>query len=252
MSNPTTARRRPLRSATALAALVAALAVSAPAPGEAQNICQITYRMTTAAELASILMTSGYSAANGEFVGEFGAVECTNLSPWTPIFNDNEGAELLGLTFFAPPFATGPLDLAVCNFAPNAGIPSPGDFVSDITTAVGPTGQPVAIEVIVSQIICGGGNTTTSSTSSSTSLTVTTSSSTTSTSMPASLCGDRDGDGISATDALIVLQAATGVLACDACICDVDGSGTTAATDALIVLQIAVGGQNQLNCPPCT
>jgi hypothetical protein len=64
-------------------------------------------------------------------------------------------------------------------------------------------------------------------------------------------CGDRNGDGITATDALFVLQSAVGLQTCELCICDVAGGGSITATDALIALQIAVGSMVPLMCPPC-
>jgi hypothetical protein len=73
----------------------------------------------------------------------------------------------------------------------------------------------------------------------------------TTTSLPADTCGDPNGGGITATDALILLQGAVAIGACEPCICDVDGSGTVSATDALIVLRIAVGQQVTLMCSPC-
>jgi hypothetical protein len=68
-------------------------------------------------------------------------------------------------------------------------------------------------------------------------------------------CGDpNDSGGIpTASDAMIVLQAAVGISpdACDLCSCDVTNDGTISAIDSLGVLQYAVGIVNYLDCPQC-
>ncbi len=94
--------------------------------------------------------------------------------------------------------------------------------------------------------------TTTTTTTTSTSTSTTTSTSSTSTTLPATLCGDVDGnDSISATDALNVLQSAVGGHACEArpCVCDADGTNGIKSTDALIVLRLAVGFEIATACP---
>jgi hypothetical protein len=60
------------------------------------------------------------------------------------------------------------------------------------------------------------------------------------------------GQTITASDALIVLSVAVGLLGCQECVCDVDGSGGITATDALIVLKYAVGQPVNLSCPSCS
>jgi hypothetical protein len=223
------------------------------APTLTDAACDVTYRMTTSQTLSTLLMTSDYSAANGEFVGEFGAVECTDLSGSMPIFNDNENAELLGLTFFSFGGFTGPRDLAVCVFEPSGAPPTPQQFVSDIESAGAPNGSPVeGVEVVVSNISCDGVGTTTSTTGAPTTTTTTGASTTTSTMSEGAACGDEGNDGITATDALFALNAAVGLQTCAPCICDVDDSGSVAASDALLLLNAAVGVPVELTCPPCT
>ena len=74
----------------------------------------------------------------------------------------------------------------------------------------------------------------------------------TTTTLPMRLCGDTDGGGVTATDALRTLQAAVGLpTSCELCVCDVDSSGAINATDSLRVLQEAVGIQVDLNCVAC-
>jgi hypothetical protein len=63
-------------------------------------------------------------------------------------------------------------------------------------------------------------------------------------------CGDANDDGaVSATDALIALQAAIGLVACEPARCNVDGSGDVSASDALAILNVAVGIAFTFACP---
>ena len=71
-------------------------------------------------------------------------------------------------------------------------------------------------------------------------------------SSPAALCGDANGDlSISATDALITLNASIGLGNCEICVCDVNGSGGVTASDASVVLAAAVGQLVVLDCEAC-
>jgi hypothetical protein len=104
--------------------------------------------------------------------------------------------------------------------------------------------------------------TTTTTTTSTTSTTLVPTTTTTTTTIPAGVCGDPIEPGASATryrpatvtasDALFVLQAATGLRACADCVCDVNSSGGVTATDALAVLRAAVGQAVELICPACS
>jgi hypothetical protein len=58
-------------------------------------------------------------------------------------------------------------------------------------------------------------------------------------------------DGITASDALAVLQTAVGLRDCSVCACDTDGNTKIAATDALFTLKKAVGQDVPLRCPAC-
>ena len=67
-----------------------------------------------------------------------------------------------------------------------------------------------------------------------------------------SLCGnpsDPASDTFTVTDGLMTLRAAVGADFCEGCLCDVDSSGAVSATDALIVLQASVALPVALNCP---
>ncbi len=62
---------------------------------------------------------------------------------------------------------------------------------------------------------------------------------------------ERSAAHVTATDALFVLQVTVGIGTCLPCVCDVDDSGGVSATDALIMLQSAVDPSVELQCPPC-
>ncbi len=54
--------------------------------------------------------------------------------------------------------------------------------------------------------------------------------------------GDMDGDGsVTATDAILILRIAMGIIESDNPAADVDGSGSVNVTDALMALRIAMG-----------
>jgi hypothetical protein len=57
------------------------------------------------------------------------------------------------------------------------------------------------------------------------------------------------GETPKASDALFVLRASVGTEECSLCVCDVNASGSVTATDALITLQAAVGLDVSLDCP---
>jgi hypothetical protein len=69
------------------------------------------------------------------------------------------------------------------------------------------------------------------------------------------VCGHASGSAadaaITATDALVALNAAVGLLTCEACRCDVDASGSVVASDALVILNLAVGLDGPRDCGPC-
>jgi hypothetical protein len=72
------------------------------------------------------------------------------------------------------------------------------------------------------------------------------------------VCGDANESGnsspadITASDALLALRSAVGLVVCERCRCDVDASGVVTATDALNLLRYAVGIAVTLVCPPCS
>lgn len=76
--------------------------------------------------------------------------------------------------------------------------------------------------------------------------------STTTTTLPAEICGDGDGNGkVLASDALLALRTAVGSGGCASCLCDVDSSGQVSASDALAILRKAVGQDLVFVCSAC-
>lgn len=65
------------------------------------------------------------------------------------------------------------------------------------------------------------------------------------------VCGDLDGGGVTAGDALQVLRTSVGSRPCAPCLCDVDGNGSILASDALTTLRFAVAGMPALGCSAC-
>lgn len=77
-------------------------------------------------------------------------------------------------------------------------------------------------------------------------------SSTTTTTLPAAMCGDPNGDEqIKASDALLALRAAVNSYECEICVCDANGSQSIEASDALRILRKSVGHAVELTCPAC-
>lgn len=72
---------------------------------------------------------------------------------------------------------------------------------------------------------------------------------TTTTTLPALLCGDANGNGvIQASDALLTLRTVVGTASCLLALCDVNADGVVRASDALAILRKAVGQDIELVC----
>lgn len=75
------------------------------------------------------------------------------------------------------------------------------------------------------------------------------------------VCGDPIADAsqsagdrlslITASDALLALQASVGSACCEPCTCDVSDSADVTATDALAILRMAIGTGPPLSCSVC-
>ena len=225
--------------------LVAGVIIAAAQSASAAGNCDITFRVVSAADtsLLAVTVMVDYADAAGEFEGVAAEVNCESLVPVGAAgFVDNDIDRFFSLAIAGTQGTLSvPHDLVRCVFLPTAGEPTTGDFDVSVTAAFGSTGMPVAATVQVSDITCEG-------TSQTTTTTMTTSS-TLPPPMPA--CGDPNGNGVAATDALFVLGAALGLQVCGTCFCDVDDSAAITSSDALRVLQFAVGLMVLLNCPLC-
>lgn len=171
-------------------------------------------------------------------------------------FNDNTLLNELTVSFAASEsnetLDTPGEEVVRCTFLPDesGAQPTVDDFVPVVSLALGPGGSPLSgtPEFVVSDVSCTGNFGTT----------------TTSTTMPggSTTCGDPVDPGalgasftlpsvVTASDALLALNAAVSLASCELCVCDVDNSGAVTAADALRILTAAVGGDVTLDCPPC-
>jgi hypothetical protein len=227
-------------------ALAAIFLLSTTTSAVAAGSCDVTFRLASAStQLLSVGLSVDYSGANGEFEGLDVDVNCTPLINASAGYVDNEVARILTLNMgqaTAGPI-TAPNDYARCVFLPNSGTPTVGDFEFFIATGLGTNFMPATVSFVISDISCEGTSNTTTTT------TVSTTTTTLFPPMPA--CGDPDGNGITATDALFMLGAALGLQICDNCFCDVDDSDAITSSDALRVLNRAVGLPVDLICPIC-
>jgi hypothetical protein len=180
------------------------------------------------------------------FEGHEGTVDCTVLATGaTAVFADDD-AGLLGVEIDSAAGISSLISpLARCTTL-SAELPVAGDF--DVTVVkekkVGGTDVVplVPVQMLLPEIEdCVFVTTTTSTTSTTTST------------IPVASCADPTGDSATtATDALLTLNAAVGLVPCALCACDVDGSAAVTASDALFVLSYAVGQTVELDCPPCS
>lgn len=235
-----------------------------------QEACFVTFGLGASPPLGGIGFSVDYAGAEGDFAGEGPDVECADLVAADAFaVADDDVGRVVDVEISRSAVFGGPAELVVCSFlAAFPALPTPADFIVFYVTAIDGLGVPVepAPQVMVSGVNCltpASSSTSTStnsslglasgssSTSSSSSSTFPPPSTTTSTLAAAATCVDPAGDGVSATDALVLLQAAVALRTCQTCVCDADGDGRIAATDALIALQTGVGTAVALACPVC-
>ncbi|MEE8310754.1 MAG: hypothetical protein V3R77_00765 [Candidatus Binatia bacterium] len=235
-----------------------------------QEACFVTFGLGAISPLGGVDFSVDYAGAEVDLAGEGPDVECADLvaaDAFTAA--DDDTGRVVGLEISRSASFGGPAELAVCSFlAAFPALPTPADFIVFDVTAVDGLGTRVepAPRVMVSGVNCLTPASSSTSTSTSSSLGLASGSSSTSSSSSSTFpppsttastlaalpaCVDPAGDGVSATDALVVLQAAVAVRTCQTCVCDADGNGRIAATDALIALRTAVGTAAALACPAC-
>jgi hypothetical protein len=190
-----------------------------------------------------------YAPPSLVFPGSGMDVECTNQEDTAVATFDDDDRGRLDAVFLSDTGIPTLFELlAVCRVRSDQ-LPGPGSITVVDLVEEDMAGQPVSIPV---QILfptpedCVTLPTTTSSTS-------TTTTTTTTTTTPAGpSCGDPTGDGqVTATDALLALNASVGLASCALCLCDVNDDGVVSATDSLMLLNVAVGQPLSLTCPPC-
>jgi len=187
-----------------------------------------------------------YVTAAVGFEGHESAVDCTVLANGATATFEDDDAGLLGVEIDSAAGISSLISpLARCTTL-SAEIPVAGDF--DVTVVqekkVGGTDVVplVPVQMLLPEVEdCVFVTTTTTTTSTTTST------------LPVASCADPTGDSATtATDALLTLNAAVGLVPCALCACDVDGSTAVTASDALFVLSYAVGQPVELDCPPCS
>lgn len=206
-----------------------------------------------------------YAAPMPRFAGSGIGVECVNLAgkASSTFFDDDDGVLAVDLSSESGMSSLVQL-LARCTTVSDAP-PVANQFtvqiVEETTVGGAVVTPPVAVRILPPDAEeCETLASTTSTTTSTSTTTVTTdtvSSTTTSTTsttidLPPATCGDPTRDGsVTATDALLTLNAAVGIVTCQACVCDVDGSSLVTASDALALLGFSVGQSFELQCEPC-
>ncbi len=226
-----------------------------PQPAAADGNCTVTFRMTTDATVGNLGWETDYANAPGGFAGEGDKVECTALVPvLLGKFDDDAGTLALG--WIAPLGVSGTNDIVECTFVP-AGIPKKDDFTVTVTEAGDPETNdivpPPVVEVhsISCAPVCGndsvdGGE---ECDDGDTDFQPGDFCSADCSRVP---CGAPSGAVAAApkaSDALFILNASVGSGECDVRVCDVNASGSVTATDALLVLEAAVGLDVALDCP---
>ena len=187
-----------------------------------------------------------YSVEAIGFEGHGNTVDCTVLATGATATFDDDDAGLLGVEIDSAAGISSLISpLARCTTL-SVELPVAGDFTVAVVKEkkVGGTDVVplVAVQILLPEIEDCELVTTTTSTTSTTTMT-----------LPSASCADPTGDSATtATDALLTLNAAVGLVPCALCDCDVDGSAAITASDALFILNYAVGQPVELDCPPCS
>lgn len=207
-------------------------------PGICAGSCRIVFGVEFPATYGAIQFEVDYGAADGQFTGAGTEVRCESLFDGSglAVYNDDEVARVLGVAIaMVVPFE-GPQDLTSCEYGGFSAGVSAGDFGITTTDAATPGLAPILRAQVAIARLDGCPEITT-------------------TTLPPLVCGAPVSRSIppTATDALAILRTATRLDACEPCACDVDSSGAVSATDALLVMQAATGGgmSTELRCPAC-
>ena len=210
-----------------LITLIAQWLISVPVAG-AQTSCSVAFGVTDALEIGALQYDVDYAAAAGEFDGMGPDVSCRNESTADLFsFNDRDSSRVLLMGYISLSGFRGPQRMASCDFTAIGENPTERSFVITVADAADLQANAIDVDVSVESITCAGG------------------------------CGDPTGDGaVTAGDALVILQGATGLADCPLGVCDVNSDGAVTVADALRTLRYAVVGDEPLDCggapPPVT
>ena len=130
--------------------------------GACAGAYDITFRVDSGSDLASLQLNVSYPNASGDFVGAGESVECEAVGAagdGFALFNDVEDEQILVAGYMTlVPFAT-PADVMRCRFDAQDGAPEVSDFIAVVVDASDAQAQPVDAVVSVSSIIAAEGNT---------------------------------------------------------------------------------------------
>ena len=221
-------------------------------PVGARLECPVSFfvnEQTSPVALRLIDFGVSYAPPSLVFPGSGMNVECTNQADTAVATFDDDDRGRLDAVFLSDTGIPTLFELlAVCRVRSDQ-LPGPGSITVVDLVEEDMAGQPVSIPVEIlfpTPEDCVTLPPTTSSTS------MTTTTTTTTTTMAGPSCGDPTGDGqVTATDALLALNASVGLASCALCLCDVNDDGIVSATDSLMLLNVAVGQPLSLTCPPC-
>lgn len=104
----------------------------------------VTFRLNSTVTVGALRFDVNYSAANGEFVGNRGLVDCTALSIGDLVsFDDVDNSQTLIVRAVSNPGIDGPKDLARCRFEDFETVPDTGDFVITVVEAADENATPI-------------------------------------------------------------------------------------------------------------
>jgi cysteine-rich repeat protein len=258
------------------------------APAEAR-VCEVSMQLDSAVTLGALQLELDWSRTSGNVATTGGTVVCAgDVANALSMFGHAPQSERLTSSTLSLIGFTGPTEVAHCTFEDAAGLTDAKDFALHVSDSTDPDGDTIAnVHVSIAYGPCDDdttttttSSTTTTTTTSTTTSTTTTSTSTTSTTLDdcgngivegneecddsnhedgdgcdsdctGLLCGDANGnDSVQASDALLVLRAATGQqVTCPVEFCDTDGDSMLRASDSLRVLKRAVGQSVPMTCP---
>jgi len=115
--------------------------------------CDVRFRMTSAAAVASLSFDVNYQIIFGLFVGDGAAVECTPLADADFSFLNSHQSKILDIGVTKETGLSGPVDLAECVYTTDRAIDPAKIRIMDVM-AVSPEALPVDATVEVESVVC--------------------------------------------------------------------------------------------------